>query len=234
MPKAERTQQRRQRRANQKADRLVKDLALREAAAIEHDNRAKLLAASHALKPVTAGDGRTVRGARIVVDYTSDGTPRPRRASVMDRLRRHGEAREARGLASMITKRGLAAAEKLQTDYAEAGAGITVSASVYMRLLGAGGGGNGASPATGSIAHQIAVRARLEGAIDWLGQLADIVVPVVLDGIDLQQWAAEHRKGRQEALGYLAAALEHLARFYRPRPERSDTQSDESDTSLAS
>lgn len=217
MPKADRTLQRRQRRATEKADRLARELATREAVAIADHTRAKELAAPHALEPVTDVTGRTVRGARIIVDYASDGTPRPRRASVMDRLRRYGEAREAKGLASMITKQCMQAAEKLQSDYSEAGAGITVSASVYMRLLGAGGGSNRGAPATGSIAHQIAVRARLEGALGWLGPLVDIVVPVVFDGVGIEQWATDNRQNPDQAVGYLAAALRHLARYYRPK-----------------
>lgn len=217
MPKADRTLQRRQRRATERSERLARELATREAVAVADDNRARLLAAAHSLQPVTDAAGRTIRGARIVVDFASDGTPRPRRASVLDRMRRFSDARQSKGLGVLITKEGLRAAEKLQGDYSEAGAGITVSASVYMRLLGAGGGSNGGAPATGSIAHQIAVRARLEGAIDWLGPLTDIVVPVVLDGIGVEQWATEHRQNPEQAVGYLAAALRHLARYYRPK-----------------
>jgi uncharacterized protein DUF6456 len=203
---AERKRQARQQRQLVSAQR-------RRLAEIEAEKRAELIAPSHVRHAVTDAGGRVVRGAMVIVDGG-----RVRRASVLDRLRSHGEEREAKGLASLITARRVKAAERLQIDYSEVGAGIGVSASDYLRLSGSNGAG---TDPHGGVRAQIDTRDRLDRALASLGSFTDIVVPVVLDGVDVRSWSQARGYDRQQAVGYLAAALERLAEFYDPIKIRS-------------
>jgi len=169
--------------------------------------KAELIAPKHIRKPVIDDSGRTVRGALVIVDGS-----RVRRASVLDRLRSYAEEREARGKSSLITARRVKAAERLQVDHAEVGAGIGVATSDYLRCTG----GNGSADPHGAIGQQIATRERLLAALAWCGSFTDIITPIVLDGVDVRSWAEARGYDRQQAVGYLAAALERLACFYDP------------------
>ncbi len=188
-----------------RARKSERERLLALAAAADQDRRAEQIAPRHARTSVVDGSGRVVRGALVVVDGAI-----VRRASVLDRLRTYGEEREARGLASMITSRRVDAATRLQVDHAEVGQGIGVAACDYSRQIGLGT----ADGSNTAVLRQIAARKRLEEAVVWLGSAMDIIAPVVLDGVDVRSWAEARRLDRQQAVGYLAAALERLAEYY--------------------
>lgn len=174
---------------------------------IDLESRAELIAPRHVRHAVTDQDGRVVRGALVIVDGG-----RVRRASVLDRLRAYGAERESRGLSSLITLRRVKAAERLQIDHSEVGGGIGVATSDLLRCTGSNGGANPHA----AIGQQIATRERLLAALAHCGTFTDIIVPIVLDGIDVRSWAESRGYDRQQAVGYLAAALERLACFYDP------------------
>lgn len=188
-----------------KAQKLERRRVAEEHAAIERERKAEEIAPRHARQPVLDASGRTIRGSRIVVDGAI-----VRRANVLDRLRAYGQEREAKGLASLITSRRVDAATRLQVDYSEMGAGVNVAATDYARATG-NGNPDGRHPA---LLRQIATRERLEAALSAVAPMADVVIPIVLQGVDVQSWATAHGYDRKQAIGYLAAGLELLAQFY--------------------
>lgn len=191
-----------------KANKQALAMVRRKQTELDLECRAELIAPRHMRQPVTDHSGRTVRGAMVIVDGA-----RVRRANVLDRLRAYAAEREARGLSSLITARRVKAAERLALDHAEVGAGVGVATSDYLRSMGSNGN---AGNAHGAIGAQIATRERLLAALAWCGSFVDIIAPIVFDGIDVRSWANARGYDRQQAVGYLAAALERLACFYDP------------------
>jgi hypothetical protein len=119
----------------------------------------------------------------------------------------------------IITERHVDAAEKLLSVWAEAGGGIGLGNSDYLSKSANGGGfGAGISEAKhAALLEQCQARAELEGALTFMGMLADIVGAVIFDCIDLKAWAEARGLNPRVELGRLAASLDRLCEFYEPK-----------------
>lgn len=133
------------------------------------------------------------------------------------------------------------AATRLLVDWREVGAGLGLGAVDYMS---AGGGGDHYLRAVGahdSMAAQIVMRERLDGAVRYLGPFGRPIARVILDGIPVRVWQ-EEENARRSALNARArdrvggwmeiipelrdgdaviiAGLTRLADFYSPPEDR--------------
>jgi hypothetical protein len=106
------------------------------------------------------------------------------------------------------------AARQFQLDWADVGAGVNVAAVDYLRSSG-GRGGDGGHRA---LMEQVQARARLEGAMAFLGAFAPGVCRVVLDGVPISAWVLESDPPSTVAAGvaWIALALDRLVLFYDP------------------
>jgi hypothetical protein len=106
------------------------------------------------------------------------------------------------------------AAREFQCDWHDVGAGVNVAAVDYMRSSG-GTGGDGGHQA---LMEQVQARARLEGAMAFLGAFAPGVCRVFLDRVPISVWVQEtepHSTVR-EGVAWLMLALDRLVLFYDP------------------
>lgn len=116
-----------------------------------------------------------------------------------------------------LSERQKRAARHLLADWREVGDGLNVAAVDYLRT-GGGGGGDGHD----GMKAQIETRARLDGALTFLGAFAPGVARIVLDCIPLKVWAKQAGKTEADAVAWINAALTRLALFYWP-PQQNGT-----------
>lgn len=165
-------------------------------------------------------DGETVTrylpGGRLSAERTSLGNVRVTRTNVVANLHARQAKRIAAGKKPMITEEHVKAAAKLAADFDEVGTGIGLGASDYLnKSAGRTAPGSGVSAAKhAAIMEQLSTRARLEAALTYVGGQVDIIVPVVLQGVDVSAWAEARGFSADQSVGYLAAALDRLAEFY--------------------
>ena len=159
--------------------------------------------------PIVAPDGRMIVGARVAI---VDG--RAVRAMPMWTVSDPLGAMDAPG----VKDHHIRAGRQLQADWHDVGAGLGVPPSDLMRSGGSGGGGPRGHAA---MLDQIAVRARLEGALAHAGAFAPSLVRVCLDCIPVGIWADQVGKAYPDALAWITAGLDRLALFYEPAPKPS-------------
>lgn len=111
-----------------------------------------------------------------------------------------------------ITPRHTDAARQLQLDWEDVGSGLGPCAVDYLRTAGGGGGG----AINHAMLAQAAVRARLDGAMAYLGAFAPAVARIVLDCVPVYVWAEQTGKDMTQAIAWLVCALDRLAGFYNP------------------
>lgn len=106
------------------------------------------------------------------------------------------------------------AIKRLQLDWSDVGAGVNVAAVDYLRS-GGGGGGDGGHQA---LMEQVRARARLEGAMTFLGAYAPGVCRVVLDNVPIAVWVLETDPVQtvREGVAWILGALGRLVMFYDP------------------
>lgn len=112
-----------------------------------------------------------------------------------------------------ITARHTDAARQLQLDWEDVGGGLGLGAVDYLRT----GGGGGSGAINEAMLDQAKTRARLDGAMAYLGAFAPVVARVVLDCVPVYVWAAEAAKDMVQAVAWLVCALDRLAGFYAPQ-----------------
>lgn len=159
---------------------------------------------------------RFLTGHRLTAERTALGNVRVSRTNVVANLHARQSRRVAAGKKAMITEEHVKAAVRLQTDFDEVGTGIGLGASDYLnKSAGRTAPGSGVSAAKhAAIAEQLDTRARLEAALTYVGGMVDILVPVVLQGVDVSAWAEARGFSADQSVGYLAAAMNRLCEFY--------------------
>lgn len=113
-----------------------------------------------------------------------------------------------------LTPRQRKAGRQIQADWREVGAGLNVAAAGYLRGSGQGSGTGGHA----AMRRQIDTRARLDGALTFLGAFAPVVARVILDCVPPAVWAFQEGRTVEEAVAWVGAALDRLGRFYWPEP----------------
>jgi hypothetical protein len=156
--------------------------------------------------PVVDGSGRVLTGARVVV---IDGRPQPAQFGIgVDPDPLVALARKSR----QILPAHIAAAQQLRADWRLVGSGLGFGASDYLR---SGGRGDGYGRHRAMMA-QIEARARLDGALAYIGAFAPMVSTVVLDCVPLSAWARAAGKSPADAIAWIVAALTRLSAYYAP------------------
>lgn len=192
---AARVRQERSRERRRQAARL---LAVAEAERLEKEAGAaerfgESLAPFVLRHPVVTAAGVMLIGTRIEIQ---DGKP----------------ARVDPVAALKLTDRQRKAGRQIQADWREVGAGLNVAAAGYARGSGQGAGLGGHA----AMRRQIDTRARLDGALTFLGAFAPLVASVVLNCIPPAVWAAQEGRSAEDAPRWVEAALSRLASFYWP------------------
>lgn len=111
-----------------------------------------------------------------------------------------------------LTERQRKAGRQIQADWREVGAGLNVSPTGYTRGSGQGSGMGGHA----AMRRQIDTRARLDGALTFLGAFAPLVASVVLNCIPPAVWACQEGRPVADAGRWVEGALDRLALFYWP------------------
>jgi hypothetical protein len=106
------------------------------------------------------------------------------------------------------------AVEWLRRDWSDVGAGINVPAVDYLRS----GGGSGGVGGHEAIMAQVRARARLEGAMAFLGAFTPAICRVVLDNVPIGLWVLENDPVPtiREGVAWILSGLERLVMFYDP------------------
>ncbi len=113
-----------------------------------------------------------------------------------------------------LTLRQRKAAHQIQADWREVGAGLNVAAAGYLR----GSGQNSGMGGHAAMRRQIDTRARLDGALTFLGAFAPVIARVVIDCVPPAVWACQNGRPADDAVGWVTAALDRLGMFYWPEP----------------
>ena len=179
----------RQRRAAEKEIARIAEAERQRIKADEDERRAEELAPGVLRKPIIA-NGYMLVGPRIRVI--------------------NGRAERGPDFA-FAPHRCRKAARQLQLDWQDVGSGLTSGAADYLRS--GRGDGDGVHIA---MRAQIDARARLDGAMAWLGAFAPMIARVVLDCVPIPVWAVETDLMPEGAVAHVVAGLNRLADFYRP------------------
>ena len=109
------------------------------------------------------------------------------------------------------------AADRFRADWDEA---QTISAGV-ARLTGVASGSTPSAAPDAGVVRQLAVRARLEGAMAWAGAFLPALLLVVAGRAPVSEWAKESGQSAEDAAGWVRAGLDRLVKYYdsgnRPR-----------------
>jgi hypothetical protein len=190
-----RQQRSRDRRRDAARLRAIAEAQRLEQEAAAADRFAEQLAPFVMRNPVVTQAGVMLIGPRIEI---RDG--RPARVDPVASLK--------------LTVRQRKAGLQIQADWREVGAGLNVAAAGYLRGSGQGGGMGGHA----AMRRQIDTRARLDGALTFLGAFAPVVARVVLDCVPPAVWACQEGRPAEDAAAWVTAALTRLAGFYWPEP----------------
>ena len=110
------------------------------------------------------------------------------------------------------------AAARFASDWDEA---QTISAGV-ARLEGGPHGVSGSAAPDAAVVRLIAVRARLEGAMAWVGAFLPALLLCVCGRAPVAEWARESGQDKTEALAWVRAGINRLVMYYdngeRPKP----------------
>jgi hypothetical protein len=117
-----------------------------------------------------------------------------------------------------FTKNRKWAARKFQLDWHDVGCGENVAAVDYLRSGGGSGAADGWPVGHHAMMEQVKARARLQGALAFLGAFAPGVCRVVLDGVPISAWVLEGDPPSTVAAGvaWIALGLDRLVLFYDP------------------
>lgn len=178
------------------------------------DARQEDMAPSGLRSAVLDESGAVVRHARVELAPGVGG--RPGASFIYSNPIKHLIARGERSEVPTITEAHGRAVDRLLIAWRVAGEGISAGVSSYGDVRG---GGDRVGPGNAGIDQQIASRAEVAAAATWLGALWPVVRDVSLRGIDVSHWAGGARMDRKVAMGYLRAALDRLADFYK-EPEK--------------
>lgn len=167
------------------------------------------------LVPVVTRDGHMLRGARLEAATTSAGTARYQRRNIIAGLAQAGARRSDAGFVPMISARHVAIAEILLRDHDEISGGVGVGG---VNLLSSSRSATRNSEGRIlALRAQIVARDRYVASLEWLGSHRELIVGVVLQGINVHVWGASTGLDRKQLVGYLAAALDRLGEFYQAR-----------------
>lgn len=187
-----------------------KNRAAAEAMAAKQEAIAENLAPSIMRHMIQSYDERVLLGARVVV---VDGRP------VRALLHFDNPIENVFRKSPLFTKRHREAAQRLQRDWAEVGAGVGAGAVDLMKS-GGNGSNDGGDFARKSMLGQIEARMRLEGALTFVGAFAPGLARLLFDCVPVKNWAEEDGREIGEALAWLALGLTRLTLFYwPPKPE---------------
>jgi hypothetical protein len=133
------------------------------------------------------------------------------------------ERAERDGTEASFSRDHIAAARRLVMAWDEVGDGVGLGASDWGSLRGSRGTAPTEPAGHSSLVAQVAHRMEIEAAREWLGALWPCLSDIALRGMSPAAWSAKVGLNRQVGAGYLRAALDRLAEFYRARekqPER--------------
>lgn len=190
-----------QRRSRERRRERARLLAIAEAERLEKEADAaerfsEALAPFVLRHPVQTPSGYMLVGARIEIQ---DGKP----------------ARVDPVAALKLTDRQRKAGRQIQMDWREVGAGMNYATAGYGR----GGGPGDILGSHAVMRRQIDTRARLDGALAFLGAFAPLVAAVILNCIPPAVWACQEGRPAADAPRWIEAALDRLALFYWPEAQ---------------
>ena len=110
-----------------------------------------------------------------------------------------------------LTRPQRRAADRLRSDWEEVASGV---ATGVARLEGVASGFSGSAAPDAGVIAQLVVRARLEGAVTWMGALAPIVLRVICGRAPLAAWSRETGQTTEEAGACLRVGLDRLVKYY--------------------
>jgi hypothetical protein len=121
------------------------------------------------------------------------------------------------GTEALFTREHVKCATRLSQAWEAVGEGVGLGASDWGSLRGS----RGTAPVTpaghSALVAQVAQRIEIEAARTWMGSAWPCLFDIALGGMSPAAWAAKMGKNRQVGAGYLLAALDRLAEYYRAR-----------------
>jgi len=192
----EQVRRNRERRAvRAEADRIAA-VEAEQRRAEDRERRAEAIAPAFLRNPVVVPKGRMIVGPRIQINGS----------------------RAVRGVEfPFASRRARRAISMLRQDWADVGAGLTAGTANYVGITG-GGSDAPISGKDSAMLAQIEMRARLDGAMTYVGAFAPCLARIVLDCIPVATWAIEQAIPitPDAAMKHVLAAFNRLADWYCP------------------